>query len=77
MANGSGKTEYVYKGHNVRIQAAQIPAPVTIIRVDLWIDENRIEPMEPSDFEPRSFSKIEDAITHASQAAERITDNGQ
>jgi hypothetical protein len=46
----SGKKEYDYKGHKVLIQALKIPAPVTTIHVNLWIDENAIEPMKTSDW---------------------------
>lgn len=72
--NGRGKKEYDCKGHKVLIQALKIPAPVTMIRVDLWIDGMRIVPTKASDFEARSFSKVEDATTYASQAAERMID---
>jgi hypothetical protein len=72
--------EYQYKAHAVRIEANQVtPPPASapvIIRVNLWIRNKRINPMAHSEFEPKSFSSVEDAIAYAKDAARRIIDNG-
>ncbi len=76
MTDGSGKKEYVYSGHNVRIQAEERPA--TVFRAELWIDGERIPQMVGGGYEPRPkptrSSSIEDAIAYAEEAARRIID---
>ena len=71
MTNESGKKEYDYKGHKVRIQAEERPA--TVFRADLWIDGKRTE---QGDYEPKPTrsGNIKDAINYTDQVARRIID---